>query len=62
MNAAIWDMYSKLYDRTNNVYLYVNENGRLESTTESLDDDAMYWTRSLDSIIENKATGKLRNI
>ena len=51
--------YSKLYDSTNEIYLYVNENGRLNSTAESLDDDRMYWTRSLDGTIENKATGKL---
>jgi len=49
--------YSKLYDSTNEIYLYVNENGRLNSTAESLDDDRMYWTRSLDGTIENKATG-----
>ena len=55
--------YFKIYDRTNKVYLCANENGltvRLDSTTESLDNDGMYWTRSLSSIIENKATGKLR--
>ena len=56
--------YSKLYDSTNEMYLYVNKDGRLESKSreegEMMDDDGMYWTRSFGSIIENKATGKER--
>ena len=54
--------YWKLYDVTNQQYLHV-ESGHLragDTFHRSFGDqnsDEMYWTRSGDDLIENKATG-----
>ena len=59
--------YWKLFDATNQFHLYVDrqvgyvDRGQLRVLSsrlgESCSSDEMYWTRSGDDLIENKATG-----
>ena len=53
--------YRKLCDIANQRdkrYLYV-EDGKLKDSTQTRNSDEMYWTKSGDNLIENKATGDL---
>ena len=63
--------YFRIVDVTNQMYLYVDDNRQLRSTSASGsafivstqrqvdkgNSDDMYWTRSGDDLIENKNTG-----
>ena len=51
--------YSKLYDVANQVYLYVNRRGFLQTATDDSGAPWMYWTRSGDNCIENIWTGEI---
>ena len=52
-------LYAKLYDATNNLYLYVNSRGALRFTADNRDGDDILWTTSGERCIENKASGIL---
>ena len=50
--------YWKLYDSTNRMYLYVDEDGELATNGTSWNEDNMYWTTAGHMGIENKGTGQ----